>query len=132
MNAMTTPAGLVMKKHAQAILTPHAPLEDWPLEPDTILSGKPEARGYVISRSVDRKAVRGIWACTPGDFRWIWTYDETLLVVEGMADVELSDGTVSLKPGMMAFFERGQSSIWRIRSPLLKGFHALADEPLPF
>jgi hypothetical protein len=85
-----------------------------------------------LSRSCGGRAVRGIWACTPGEFRWVWTYDETLVVVEGEARVELADGAIELRPGDLAYFERGQSSIWRIRTPLLKGFHALAAEPLPF
>ena len=117
---------------ARRISVDRADLEPWPLEPDSILSGQPRASGFMLSRSADRRTVRGVWACTPGEFRWVWTYDETLVVVEGEAIVELDDGVVQLRPGDMAFFERGQSSIWRILSPLRKGFHAASADPLPF
>jgi uncharacterized cupin superfamily protein len=117
---------------AQSIDINHAKLEDWPLDPATVLSGVPQAQGLTLSRSADRRAVRGIWACTPGVFRWVWTYDETLVVTAGHAIVELADGQVELKVGDLAFFERGQASVWRILAPLRKGFHAAASEPLPF
>lgn len=117
---------------AQRIDARVAALEPWPLDPDSILQGAPDAYGLTLSHSLDRRMARGIWACTPGAFRWVWTYDETLTVLEGEATVELADRRIHLRPGDLAYFERGQSSIWRIRSQLKKTFHAAADEPLPF
>jgi hypothetical protein len=77
--------------------------------------------------------VRGVWECTPGRFRWNFTYDETVIVVKGRATVELESGeTISLNPGDMAFFERGQWSTWTIHEPFRKAFHADSPEPLPF
>jgi len=71
--------------------------------------------------------VRGIWACTPGTFRWEWTSDETITVVSGRASVRMSDGrVVELAPGDMGFFEAGQSSTWTIIEPFRKSFHTLA------
>jgi uncharacterized cupin superfamily protein len=129
---MSTAPTIQKSRTAQRIDVRAAELESWPLDPASILQGAPKASGLTLSRSHDRKMVRGIWACTPGAFRWVWTYDETLTVLEGEAIVELADGRIELKPGDLAYFERGQSSIWRIRSPLKKTFHAAADEPLPF
>jgi uncharacterized cupin superfamily protein len=39
---------------------------------------------------------------------------------------------VSLEPGDMAFFGRGQSSVWTIHENFRKAFHADSPEPLPF
>lgn len=119
-------------RSAQCVDIAAADLESWPLDPATILSGAPQAAGLTLSRSQDARNVRGIWACTPGAFRWVWAYDETLTVLSGTATVELADGRIELKPGVLAFFERGQSSIWRITAPLRKSFHAVSDDPLPF
>ena len=74
-----------------------------------------------------------VWECTPGKFTWVFSYDETLVVVEGRATVELDTGeTVELAPGVMAFFGRGHDATWTVHETLRKGFHADSPDPLPF
>jgi len=110
-----------------------AQLQSWPLPVDWLEQGNPTASGAVLSKSDDSRVVRGVWECTPGRFRWNFTYDETVIVVKGRATVELESGeTISLNPGDMAFFERGQWSTWTIHEPFRKAFHADSPEPLPF
>jgi len=110
-----------------------AHLQFWPLPVDWVEQGNPTASGAVLSKSDDSRVVRGVWECTPGKFRWNFTYDETVIVVKGRATVELESGeTISLNPGDMAFFGRGQWSTWTIHEPLRKAFHADSPEPLPF
>jgi uncharacterized cupin superfamily protein len=110
-----------------------AHLEPWPLPNEWIIQANPEASGLVLSKSVDSRIVRGVWGCTPGKFRWQFTYDETLVVTKGRATVKVDSGTeVSIGPGDMAFFERGQWSTWTIHEPFRKAFHADSPEPLPF
>jgi uncharacterized protein len=112
---------------ADAVLSP------WPLPAEWIVEGAPDASGAVISRSPDSRILRAIWRCTPGGFTWQFSYDETLVVLEGRATVVLDTGdTVELSPGDMAFFGRGHSSKWTVHETLLKGFHADSPEPLPF
>lgn len=115
------------------VRVPEARLAAWPLPAEIVTAGRPEASGLVLSKSDDARIVRGIWACTPGRFRWNWSYDETVVVVSGRATVALSDGrTVELVPGSLAHFERGLESVWTIHETLRKGFHALSPTPLPF
>ncbi|MFN8546636.1 MAG: cupin domain-containing protein [Candidatus Eisenbacteria bacterium] len=110
-----------------------AHLESWPLPASLVMQGEPQASGLVLAKSDDARIVRGIWASTPGRFRWEWSYDETVVVISGRATVELSDGRrVELVPGSMAYFERGLQSVWTIHEDFRKGFHALSPEPLPF
>ncbi len=110
-----------------------AKLNAWPLAQELILTGAPLASGAILSKSEDGRKVRGIWDCSPGSFRWDWTYDETIVVVSGRVTVALDSGRkVSLVPGDMAYFERGQGSVWTIHEHFRKGFHADAPEPLPF
>jgi uncharacterized protein len=110
-----------------------AVLSAWPLPADWILEGAPDASGAVLSRSPDSRIIRAIWRCTPGRFTWQFSYDETLVVLEGRATVALDSGeTVEIGPGDMAFFGRGQGATWTIHETLLKGFHADSPEPLPF
>ena len=115
------------------IRVPEARLDSWPLPAELILDGAPKAQGLVLRKSDDVRVVSGIWASTPGRFRWNWTYDETVVVVEGRATVTTADGrSLELVPGSLAYFERGTESIWTIHEPFKKGFHALSPEPLPF
>ncbi len=112
---------------------PSADLQSWPLPPEIVLTGAPRASGTVLSKSADGRIVRGLWDCTPGSFRWNWNYDETIVVVSGRVTVTLDDGRkVELNPGDMAFFERGQGSVWTVHEHFRKGFHADSPEPLPF
>jgi len=108
-------------------------LISWPLPAEWVEQGSPQASGAVLSKSADSRIVRGVWACTPGRFRWTFTYDETVVVVQGSATVVMDNGAeVSLTPGVMAFFERGQGSTWTIHENFRKAFHADSPEPLPF
>ena len=122
-----------MKTIVSEIRIPEARLDSWPLPAEAIVEGKPNAQGLVLWKSDDVRLVSGIWACSPGSFRWNWTYDETVVVVEGRATVTTGDGrSIDLEPGSLASFERGTESIWTIHEPFRKGFHALSPEPLPF
>ena len=108
-------------------------LAPWPLPADWVLDGAPDARGAVLSRSDDSRIIRGVWECTPGTFRWTFSYDETLVVVSGSASVDLDTGErVQLEPGTLAFFGRGHDATWTVHETLRKGFHADSPEPLPF
>lgn len=127
-----TPMSAVLDRPATAqplaakLHVPDAPLQAWPLPEELVLSGRPEAGGALLAQSADGRVTRGIWACTPGSFRWDWTVDEMVTVVSGRATVALSDGQVlELAPGDMAFFETGLSSVWTIHAPFRKSFHTL-------
>ena len=112
---------------------PDAPLQAWPLAPELVLEGDPQASGTVLSKSRDSRKVRGIWSCTPGRFRWNWTYDETVFMLSGRATVALSGGrVVELRAGDMAFFSSGEQSVWTIHETLRKSFHADSEQPMPF
>lgn len=127
------PASTISRPFAGKIHIAHAELDSWPLPRELVLTGDPQASGAVLSKAPDGRQVRGLWDCTPGSFRWEWNYDETLVVVAGRVTVTLDDGRkVELNPGDMAFFERGQGSVWTVHEHFRKGFHADAPEPLPF
>jgi uncharacterized cupin superfamily protein len=108
-----------------------ATMTAWPIPSGQITEGRPDAEGLVFSRSSDRRTLRGVWRCGAGSFTWHFGWDETLVVIEGDATVELDTGErVELRPGVTAFFGRGHDSTWTIREPILKGFHILSPEPL--
>jgi uncharacterized cupin superfamily protein len=110
-----------------------AELSPWPLPAEWVEQGSPEASGAVLSKSADSRIVRGVWECTPGSFRWMYTYDETVVAVLGTATVLMDSGDqVFLHPGDMAFFARGQGSTWTVHEKFRKAFHADSPDPLPF
>ena len=130
---MTETAQTLPRPFAGKVHIADVPMQPWPIPAQQILIGHPEASGSILSKSPDSRVVRGCWECTPGSFRWDWTYDETLVVVSGRVTVALDDGTrIDLNPGDMAFFERGQGCVWTVHTTFRKGFHADSPEPLPF
>jgi uncharacterized protein len=119
--------------HTAIVRVMDAELSPWPLPTEWVERGSPQASGAVLSKSADSRIVRGVWACTPGTFRWTYTYDETVVVVQGTATVVMDNGNqVALHPGDMAFFARGQGSTWTVHENFRKAFHADSPEPLPF
>src|SRR6266446_6218460 len=79
---------------ASQVHIPDAELVSEPLPAEWILDGDPDASGAVLSRSPDSRIFRGVWRCTPGRFTWQFSYDETLVVLEGHATIELDNGEV--------------------------------------
>src|SRR5215213_7946098 len=126
MSAVLAPVTQTLPLFAGKVAVSQARLENWPLPPELVLSGQPSASGLVLFKSEDGRSMSGIWACTPGSFRWRWTDDETVVVVSGRATVSMGDGRrIELSPGDLAFFESGQDSVWTIHEPFRKGFHTL-------
>jgi len=63
----------------------------------------------------------------------MFTYDETVIVVQGTATVIMDNASqVSLHLGDMAFFERGQGATWTVHENFRKAFRADSPELLPF
>jgi uncharacterized protein len=109
-----------------------APLDGWPIDAAQIISGDPQASGTVLWKSDDSTLAVGIWACTPGSFRWTHA-DEMAVVVEGRATVEREgEDPVELAPGVAVFFPEGLTTRWTVHEPLRKAFHLHSSEPLPF
>jgi uncharacterized cupin superfamily protein len=106
---------------ASKIAIASAPLKPDRIEAKDIISGNPQAGDLVFSKSEDSKETRGIWSCTPGSFRWTFDTDETATILEGQVTVQMADGTtLELKPGDLAFFPRGQKSVWTVKEKLRK------------
>src|SRR5436305_318662 len=93
----TPPTTVGRLRPAVATTVADADLASWPLPAEWVHDGTPDASGAVLSRSDDSRIVRGVWQCTPGRFHWVFSYDETLVVLSGRATVELDTGeTVEL------------------------------------
>jgi uncharacterized cupin superfamily protein len=93
------------------------------IDPKDIISGSPGAGDLVFSTSADSRETRGVWSCTRGSFHWTFDTDETTIVLEGRVSVRMEDGTtLDLKSGDLAFFPRGQKSVWTIEEDLRKAY----------
>lgn len=109
-----------------------APLDPFPVPPEWVVEGDPQASGSILWRSADGKQCMGIWECTPGLFDWTHT-DETATVLQGRVTVTLDGGrTMELAPGDVAFFPEGTKSRWHVHEAVRKSFHLHAADGLPF
>ncbi len=97
------------------------PLESAPIDPTWITQGKPESRNRVLSVASDGSAWTMLWACTPGSFRWRYSFDETIHFLEGAVTITGSDGVERhFGPGDMIFFPAGSVADWQIDRPVKK------------
>lgn len=99
-----------------------------PLPPEWIRAGEPAPEGVVTVRSPDRLQRAGYWHCQTGTFRYLFTYHETIQVLEGEVTVTDQDGSAStLRPGDWAHFPKGKDTVWDVRGPFKKLFFAVSD-----
>jgi uncharacterized cupin superfamily protein len=91
-----------------------------PINEDWILEGAPEARSAVLSRSEDQTACTIMWSCTPGKFRWIYDFDETIHFLEGSVVIDDGDGARRLGPGDIVFFPAGTQAVWTVETAVRK------------
>lgn len=90
-------------------------LDQSPIEPSWIISGRPDARARVQSRSADDFSSTTIWECTAGAFRWHFAWDETVYILSGSVRVTDETGMVTtIKAGDVAYFAAGSWATWEI------------------
>lgn len=109
-----------------------ARLDPWPLAPEQVVAGDPQAAGTILWKSADSKLCNGVWSCTPGTFDWEHA-DETLCVVEGRATITPEGGEpFEISPGDVVFLAEGTKTRWQVHETIRKAFHLHAAAGLPF
>jgi uncharacterized cupin superfamily protein len=96
-------------------------LESEPIPSDWILGGNPVARSKKLSTSDDLSSAIVVWDCTPGDFHWQYSKDETIYVLTGEAFMTNDVGEERrFAAGDLGFFPAGYACNWRITEPFRK------------
>ncbi|TSD46460.1 DUF861 domain-containing protein [Rhodococcus sp. KBS0724] len=113
----------------EAVSLDQLPLNDDPINADWIISGKPVARAAQWSASKDGTTTTHVWDCTKGRFRWYFSVDEIVQILEGSVTVE-SEGVAkrTLRVGDAALFRAGSWSEWHVEDYVRK--HAILSVPL--
>ena len=91
-----------------------------PIEPSWIREGTPVARAVTLSRSPDALVSCGLWDCTAGTFTWVFERDEIVHILEGEVRVHDGETTHVLAPGSVAYFPRGLTTVWEVRTYVKK------------
>jgi uncharacterized cupin superfamily protein len=92
---------------------------------DTVLAGDPAARVAWLRTHSGGQGVlyTGMFTAQPSTFRYSFSGDESLHVLDGDLDIAVDGGpTVTLGPGDIASFPKGAVSTWTIRAPFRKFF----------
>lgn len=98
-------------------------LSDAPLPASWLIEGDPKPRIKFATFSPEGGLVSGIWTCEPAVFRFDYaTFDETIHVLAGYADVQIGNEITKLRPGSTVYFPRGASSVWTVHEPIHKYF----------
>jgi len=114
------------------IPTASAPLElpPMPIDPAWIQEGTPTARGTVLTQSKDKLLSSGFWSCTAGKFKWVFSWDEFVYVLEGEVTIREEGGaTHTLRAGDVAHFPRGLTTHWHVPKFVRKFFTLRTPEP---
>ena len=107
-----------------------AKLDPWPIAPEQVIEGDPQASGTILWKSADGTLANGVWECTPGAFNWVHA-DETLCLVDGEVTVTPEGGEpFTIMPGDVVFFPQGTKTEWRVAQTVRKAFHLHAAEGL--
>jgi uncharacterized cupin superfamily protein len=94
-----------MTKPILMVKPQHVKLQPEPIRPEWIISGNPTARSNKLATSRDNTSNVIVWDCTPGQFQWRYSQDETVVIVAGEAFITDQDGIERrLGPGELAFF----------------------------
>lgn len=104
----------------QAGLISQSEFQPAPLNPSWILSGNPKARSLPLGASPDGNLTFGLWDCTEGQFLFKYRSDEIVHILEGEATVIGAGMKIHLRPGVVAFFPKGSTLHWTVRSPIKK------------
>lgn len=105
-------------------------LQPCPINPDWILEGAPQARVAEWSRSVDGTTTTNVWDCTAGRFRWYFSVDEIVHIMDGSVTVSSEDHpSRTLLAGDAALFRAGTWSEWHVEEYVRK--HAIIRQNLP-
>lgn len=105
-------------------------MQPCPVNPAWVIEGKPVARNFILSRSIDGSACTLLWDCTTGVFNWHYDVDETVYILEGCVIVRDDEGLEHrLGPGDHALFRAGSQAVWRVESYVRKV--AFCRNPVP-
>lgn len=103
------------------------------IDPSWIIEGSPSTRMMTLSASADGTLTSGLWECTAGKFRWIYSVDEIVHILEGEARVNDGTRTHELVPGTVVHFPRGLQAVWEVPKFVKKMFvvRAIPRPPPP-
>jgi uncharacterized cupin superfamily protein len=107
-------------------------LANAPIPKGVISEGKPTAKAWTSAQSGDSKVTQGVWNCTAGKFKWEYTWDEFVMILEGEAIVTASGGKpVTLRTGDFCYFPIGLKMEWHIPKYVRKTFVIRTQEAIP-
>ncbi|HMZ07106.1 MAG TPA: cupin domain-containing protein [Anaerolineales bacterium] len=85
-----------------------------PLDPSWIIDGNPLARSIPLARAEDANFSCGLWDCQAGKFKFIYSCDELVHILEGEVIVEENGAVHTLRAGDVALFPEGLVTYWTV------------------
>jgi uncharacterized protein len=95
-------------------------LKSYVLEPSWVLEGNLTTRALLLAEAPDGDLSCGLWDCTAGKFNYTFFCDEIVHILEGEVIIEQDGNTVTLRPGDVAFFPKGATTVWTVPHYLKK------------
>ncbi len=104
---------------------------DTPIPAALVTEGTPVARTWTAAQSPDQLVTQGVWECTAGKFKWDYSWDEFVMVLEGEATITPESGKpLTLRGGDFGYFPSGLKVEWHVPKYMRKTFVLRTSEPL--
>lgn len=108
-------------------------LQPAPLPDDWILEGTPVARAVELGASPDGTCIVAQWDCTAGVFRWFFSVEEIVHILEGEVHIEDASGQqFTLRAGDVCVLPANTWMVWHVERYVRKLAHCRFPVPRPF
>ncbi len=108
-------------RYVQASSSRNIEMHPAPIPQEWIIEGKPTTEMYDVAKTFDGSTRIFIWRTSAAKFKWVYDSDEVVTILDGEVYVTDSDGHERhLKPGDVALFPDGASTVWRVPHHVLK------------
>jgi uncharacterized protein len=108
-----------------------AALDPWPIPAEWVIAGEPKTAGMLLWQSDDKRLANGIWECSPSSFKWEYTWDETIFLLEGkIAITDAAGNRTELQGGDLFFVTAGTKATWEVSEYVRKAFHFRSETPV--
>jgi len=83
-------------------------------------------RDVVVRRPTEQEvrtcAAWPVWRCEPSTFDWVYTADETCLIVQGKVTVRDREHSVCFGPGDLVVLPKGLECVWQVHEAVVKHY----------
>jgi uncharacterized cupin superfamily protein len=112
-----------LKGHSNKPVMRQLAMQPLTVSPDWIKSGTPVFKICEYGASPDKRSASGTWSCEgPATFEWHYDADDSIMVLEGRAEIDYLGQHFVLEAGDSATFYAGTQALWNVQKYVHKTY----------